>query len=1021
MKPIGQLCKPRQTVFDRSLRDIVLDLTDLTDKRINLHEFFAENFRTDGMRVLLREAMRRFAGQSSTSIIKLTQSMGGGKTHNMIALGLLAQHPEIRKQVMQEDYSDNKVGPVRVVAFTGRESDAPLGVWGAIAERLGKKDLFKDYYSPLKAPGQTAWINLLQGEPLLILLDELPPYLENAQTIPVGNSDLSVATTTALANLFAAVGKDELSNVCIVISDLKATYQGGSQKLLNALQNLENEVGRVALNLEPVALNTDEVYHILRKRLFEDLPIESEIAEVALAYSKALKDAKQMDVTNVSPEKFAVQIRESYPFHPSIKDLYARFKENPGFQQTRGLIKLMRILVSRMWDSGRANQVYTIHPYDLDLNDRETLAEVSAINPTLDTAISHDVASGGQAVAEIADTNLGGNDCQDVSKLILVASLSNIPQPVLGLTASEIVAYLCTPGRDVSRIKQILDTITTSAWYIHTGSDGKIFFKNTQNLVAKLKSTAESYNRESTIMELRKVLERIFTPTLKDCYQEVKALPPLDEVNIGQDKVTLLLYEPYGGGLHPDLKKFYDDLVFKNRVLFLAGQKETLESLIAVTKESKAISFILDEMVKDRTPESDPQRITASELLDKIQLRMLSAARETFTSLTYPMGDKLMSADFYMNYENNDYRGEGQIRETLKFKQKFTEDVNSETFRKKCEQRLFTQKQMPWAEIKKRAAMNITWQWHRPDALDFMRDDLLHRDQWRQNETGYIEKGPFPPPRTDVQIQELLRNDETGEATLKISPVHGDQVFYEIGGPATPGSLRVENLKAFKTTELNLSFLCCDSKGEHETGEPRSWKNRITIKSRTFQAGKDRMVELHAAPAATIRYSTDGSDPKVAGGTYTEPFIVPPGTIYVLAVAEKEGIISDLHKLEINWDEEKPITINPMIPVIWKRPHDVNTTKQSYELLERGKNHHVSFSGITVSVVSEQNWLELNFADKMALEADQLRSAIENMRSILGEGQVSISTRALHFLLGQDLLEWVAEVKTETKAEEVEQ
>jgi hypothetical protein len=1021
MQPIGQLCKLRKTVFDRSLRDIVLDLSDLTDNRINPQEFFVENYITDGMRVLFREAFRRFAGQSTTGIVKLTQSMGGGKTHNMIALGLLAQHPELRQQFMPKEDAQESVGKVRVVAFTGRESDAPFGVWGAIAEQLGKKDLLKDYYSPLKAPGQTAWINLLQGDPLLILLDELPPYLENAQTVTVGNSDLSVVTTTALANLFTAMGKDELANVCIVISDLKATYQSGTQKLNNALQNLDNEAGRVALNLEPVALNTDEVYHILRKRLFEDLPTDAEITKVAWRYGQALKDANQMDVTNASPEKFATQIRDAYPFHPAIKDLYARFKENPGFQQTRGLIKLMRILLSRLFDSGRANQVYLIHPYDLDLNDRETLAEITAINPTLDTAISHDVAASGQAIAEIADHNLGGTDCQDISKLILVASLSNIPHPVLGITTSEIIAYLCAPGRDISRVKQILDTITTSAWYLHTSSDGKIFFKNTQNLIAKLKSTAESYNRESTLKELRKILERIFAPSLKDCYQEVLPLPPLDEVKINQDKVSLLLYEPYGGGLHPDLNKFYDDLVFKNRVLFLSGQKETLESLIAVTKEYKAISFILEDMEKERIPENDPQRMTAIELLDKIRLRMLSAARETFTSLTYPMGDKLMNADFYMNYEGNDYRGESRIRDTLKFKQKFTEDVSSDTFRKKCEQRLFTQKQMPWSEVKKRAAMNIAWQWHHTDALDSLKNDLVHRDQWREDENGYVEKGPFPPPCTDVQIQELNRNDQTGEVTLKINPVHGDQIFYEINGPATTGSLQVENLKAFKTTELNLSFLCRESKGEHETGEPRSWKNRITIQSRTFQAGTDKMVELQAAPAATIQYTTNGSDPKLSGGIYTEPFVVPKGTIYVLAVAQKDGISSALHKLEINWDEEKPFTINPMAPIKWKRLHEVNTTKQSYELLDLAKKYNASLSGVRVSVVSEQNWLELNFNDKMILEPDKLRAAIENMRSLLSEGQVAIETNVIHFLLGQDLTEWVAEVKTEITAEEVEQ
>ena len=32
---------------------------------------------------------------------------------------------------------------------------------------------FSDYYSPLSAPGQTAWVNLLQGGPLVIMLDHV--------------------------------------------------------------------------------------------------------------------------------------------------------------------------------------------------------------------------------------------------------------------------------------------------------------------------------------------------------------------------------------------------------------------------------------------------------------------------------------------------------------------------------------------------------------------------------------------------------------------------------------------------------------------------------------------------------------------------------------------------------------------------------------------------------------------------------------------------------------------------------
>ena len=56
-----------------------------------------------------------------------------------------------------------------------------------------------------------------------------------------------------------------------------------------------------------------------------------------------------MELTNVSPDQYVRQIVESYPFHFSIRDLYARFRENPGFQQTRGLIRLMRVVVSRLY------------------------------------------------------------------------------------------------------------------------------------------------------------------------------------------------------------------------------------------------------------------------------------------------------------------------------------------------------------------------------------------------------------------------------------------------------------------------------------------------------------------------------------------------------------------------------------------------------------------------------------------------------------------------------------------------
>jgi len=135
MKSLHDLCEPRDSVFDPQKRDTVLDLTDLVEDSIDPAEFFTENYITEGMKMLLEHAMRRLEGKTDQGVFKLKQAMGGGKTHNLLSLGLLARHPEFREQVMGSFYKpDPSLGPVKVIAFTGRESDAPLGIWGALAE-----------------------------------------------------------------------------------------------------------------------------------------------------------------------------------------------------------------------------------------------------------------------------------------------------------------------------------------------------------------------------------------------------------------------------------------------------------------------------------------------------------------------------------------------------------------------------------------------------------------------------------------------------------------------------------------------------------------------------------------------------------------------------------------------------------------------------------------------------------------------------------------------------------------------
>ena len=1025
MKYLKQLCKPRDSVFDPPRRDTVLDLGDLIENRIEPESFFEENYITEGMKVLLEHAFRRLEGKSDQGIFKLKQAMGGGKTHNLLALGLLARHPEYRDKVMEQFYrAEPGLGTVKVIGFSGRESDAPLGIWGSLAAQLGKKEHFKDCYSPLQAPGQNAWENLLADETVLILLDELPPYFENARSRAIGNSDLAQVTATALSNLLIALGKKSCTRVCLVLTDLATSYVKGSAQVSSVLSDFEKETHRSAMTLEPVRLNSDELYYILRKRIFDQLPSQTEISEVAQGYAKAIRAAKQMAITSESPEEFARRIISSYPFHPGIRDLYARFRENSGFQQTRGLIRLMRIVTARLWKNNMAGKRYLISAHDLDLNDQETRAEVDQINNTLGNAIAHDIASDGTAVAEIMDANLGDTDATDACKLLLISSLANVPNAVLGLSIPELIAYLCEPERDLSRLKaDVLEKVATAAWYLHSTRDGKLYFRNVQNLNAKLESLVKSYIPEQAIKELRDHLQKLFQPVTEWCYQKVQVLPGIDEIELEQDKVTLVITEPHpGAGLRPELQDFFQQATWKNRIAFLTGAKNTYDMLIDVGKRLKAIQHILKELESDQVPDSDPQMVQAIELQDRIKQNFHSAVRETFTMLWYPIESGLTDADLLMRFEGNRYNGEQQIIDILKEKMKFTEEISGKTFRKKCEQRLFTQQSMPWKEIKRRAATNPKWQWHRPDAIDRLREECLHRDVWRE-EGGFVDKGPFPQPKTSVLIKEQHRNDDTGEVTLRITPVHGDTIYWEVGASATTASAKLEG-PTLLTKDLAISLLAVDSTGVHEPGDPITWNNRLTLKYRIYQSGDDKKLELRAAPPATIRYTTDGSDPRVVGATYEGPFTVPEGSPVVLAYAERDGIESEIERIPINWERPEEVKVDPAVPALWKRRQQTESTKESYEFLERAKKYHARAAGLTITIGGEggvKEWIELTTYEDKQVAPHLIEECLQSLRKIQTEGQVKMEAKSLSFDSGQDLLDWVEEIRSELRPGEISQ
>ena len=1029
---IHSFCAPRPSVFASDRRATVLSLDTFLKGQINGPEFFEENFFTNGMLTLVDRVFRHLGGSSSgSSVFLLSQAMGGGKTHSMIALGLLARDPELRKNVLGEQNPAPTLGRSRVVGFNGRSTDAAGGIWGSIAEQLGKAEQFARYVSPLlSAPGPEAWKQLLGGNPLVLFLDELPPYLEYAVAVPVGNADLGVVTTTALANLFIAVA--EMDNVCLVLSDLAGTNFSIGQANLNAafnraVQGITSEAKRIAVPITPVNPNGDELYHILRKRLFATIAPEPEIQKVAGAYREGLREANKMNLTTTSPEALYARVIDAYPFHPDLRELVGKFKENEGFQQTRGVIRLLQMVVSNLWKSGKAASIDLIHPYDLDLNLDEIASEVRTINPSLSEAIAHDVAHGGDAEVEQIDLVNKNSDASDAAKIILVASLSTTPGAIHGLREYQLIDCLQRPGRDLSTFKtNVLDRLATRAWYLHNSADGRLFFKNQQNLAAKLRSTALSLHAETVDRMLREHLEQYFAASLRDCYQIVKVLPPPDEVQIEQEKTTLVIVRPGGQAnqlpISADWQSWWEQQQYKNRVLFLTGSRDTFQKVLDSARQTRALQSIEAELRAENTPSDDPQWRALDALRDRVGLQFTAALKEAFDQIVYPsINAALRATGTDLAFAGNQ-NGEATIRRTLEGAQKFTTKIDDDSFRSRAEARLFGSaeaKVVLWSDFKRAAAVNTNWPLHKISALDDLKADCLRRDLWRE-EGNHVRRGPFPPPMPEVSIRELsVQDDGDGYTYLKIEPLHAPSVVYETGdSDPTTASSPVPTPARFEARGLRYRFLAFDPDESERVSEVKEWTAKVRLKYQLHDRGDHHEIELLALPKVnglTIRYTTDGSSPTSMGAAnYDGSFRVPENCRIVCAMAVSSAY--DIHSETIRISIPQAggggggDALNPALPARWHQQTRLDDTGAVWDFIRRleaaaGTNAY----DIGLTAESSDGLQNIDYAGALdgGYDATALKTIAEKLQDIVNGGSLRITIGSLGFPTGQALLDWL--------------
>jgi len=675
-----------------------------------------------------------------------------------------------------------------------------------------------------------------------------------------------------------------------------------------------------------------------------------------------------------------------------------------------------------MWkEGGDADRTFLIGAQDLDLHDGAVVSEINQINNRLENAIAHDIArDGAGSVAESIDAGQG-TSAQDAATLIFVSSLSTATNPTLGLSRGEIVSYLASPRRDLSGLTRALDELQLHAWYLHATADGRLLFKNTENLNAKLESYARGVSREDRERGLRERMQTMFEPKVKDVYQVLAPIPALDQVQLSADRTTLVVVRPDSAS-RAEMQAFWDNQQFKNRVLFLTARQQEYAPILEHVGYIRAIDTILAEFANEGLRPIDAQVQEANEIRTKNESRFYMAFREAFQTLLYPSTSGLNELELDPKYVANTYNGETQIRQSLIDAHQFRDSSDDDQLQRSVENRLWPAdaKEASWQAVKHKAAQDPSWILHHPRALDDLKEALVKKDLWRDLGNGFLQRGPFPKPAPSVSVKVLSRDPETGAARLRISPLHGDRVRFSDSGPATMASPELTDWE-LTTDKLHLSFLAESGDPAALPGQPAPWTNTLDLKYRLFQDGDTRMCELQAIPTGAIRYTVDGASPKTSGHAYDAPFPIGPDRVLLLAYAAAEGVESDQLRQDIPKEGDKKIIVDPTRPTRWVRRHSRDATGETFEFLTLLAKHRASLAGLGVSGIQDGRYWEFRTDIDSPRPVADVRRITDMMLELFPGRSVTLDVEALDLETGQDLLDLVADLKTTLADNEVKQ
>ena len=577
LRPWFQNCMPHydirtgnldETAFAANLNEVAMGYG--TEEYANPSIFFMKTYVTAGLRDLVGRVVRALNGEATGNrIISLQTGFGGGKTHSLISLyhvvkggANLATLPScagILGGGVVPTFTDAKV-----VVFTQNTNDVVQGrqtpdgltlhtLWGEIAYQLGGKEAYeciRPNDEQCIAPSSQLMKPILTAAGTsLILIDELADYCSRADGVNVGQGTLYDQTNSFVQTLTETVA--EVPS-CVLIVTLPASdlEVSGSAKGQTILSTLANRLSRYATSVKPV--EDDEVYEVVRKRLFESINEPRVVDLVTRRYKRMIHDRISDLPQHSDSVAYAEKIKKAYPFHPELIDIFRlRWGSFHNFQRTRGVLRLLAAIVQDLWirrntlDGSRM----LIHTSDVNLGSLSTLTDMVTylMGPQWGTVMSADVYGTSSNAKNIDDfypnNNIGKYALtQGVATSVLLASVG-AQMNNAGLTMKELKLCMLRPKAfNHSDIDTAMNRLEATAHYLHTaqGVEKVYCFESKANINILLTQARQSINQDAIDAE---TLERLRQAALSTALPMKVLVDPKGDMP-EQKSLTLIILHP---------------------------------------------------------------------------------------------------------------------------------------------------------------------------------------------------------------------------------------------------------------------------------------------------------------------------------------------------------------------------------------------------------------------------------------------------------------------------------------------